>query len=191
MGLRPGMLLAHYEIIGALGAGGMGEVWRARDTKLKREVALKILPAQFADSPDRLARFEREAVVLASLNHPNIAAIYELGHANDIRFLVLELVEGPTLDERLLVRADSCARGHRHRGANRRSAGGRPRQGHPAPRSQAGQRQADPRRKGQGAGFRPCQGLRRRSLCARWARREPRSTVRTPRLEWSWAPRPT
>jgi eukaryotic-like serine/threonine-protein kinase len=99
------MLLAHYEIISALGAGGMGEVWRARDTKLKREVALKILPAQFADNPDRLARFEREAVVLASLNHPNIAAIHELGHADDIRFLVLELVEGPTLDERLLAGA--------------------------------------------------------------------------------------
>jgi Tol biopolymer transport system component len=97
------MLLAHYELVAPLGAGGMGEVWRARDTKLKREVALKILPAQFASSPDRLARFEREAIVLASLNHPNIASIYELGHAEDVRFLVLELVEGPTLDDRMLT----------------------------------------------------------------------------------------
>ena len=103
MGLRPGMQLAHYEIVAPLGAGGMGEVWRASDTKLKREVALKILPAQFASDSDRLARFEREAVVLASLNHPHIASIHELGHAEDIRFLVLELVEGPTLDARLLA----------------------------------------------------------------------------------------
>ena len=97
------MLLAHYELVAPLGAGGMGEVWRARDTKLKREVALKILPTQFASSPDRLARFEREAIVLASLNHPNIASIYELGHAEDVRFLVLELVEGQTLDDRMLT----------------------------------------------------------------------------------------
>jgi eukaryotic-like serine/threonine-protein kinase len=97
------MQLAHYEIVAPLGAGGMGEVWRARDTKLKREVALKILPAQFASDSDRLARFEREAVVLASLNHPHIASIHELGHAEDVRFLVLELVEGPTLDARLLA----------------------------------------------------------------------------------------
>src|SRR4029078_9142412 len=103
MSLRPGMLLAHSELLARWGAGGLGEVWRARDTKLKREVALKILPTQFASSPDRLARFEREAIVLASLNHPNIASIYELGHADDVRFLVLELVEGPTLDDRMLT----------------------------------------------------------------------------------------
>ncbi len=103
MDLRPGMQLAHYEILGQLGAGGMGEVWRARDTKLKREVALKILPAEFASQPDRLARFEQEAVVLASLNHPHIGAIHGLEHAADVRFLVLELVEGPTLDERLMA----------------------------------------------------------------------------------------
>jgi serine/threonine protein kinase len=97
------MQLAQYELLAPIGAGGMGEVWRARDTKLKREVALKFLPAQFASSADRLARFEREAIVLASLNHPNIASIYELGHADDIRFLVLELVEGQTLDDRLIA----------------------------------------------------------------------------------------
>src|SRR5262249_58581403 len=84
-----------------LGAGGMGEVYRALDTKLRREVALKILPPKFAIDPSRLARFEREAHLLASLNHPNIAAIYGLEHADGVRFLVLELVEGPTLSERL------------------------------------------------------------------------------------------
>jgi serine/threonine-protein kinase len=101
MSLAAGTCLEHYEIIGPLGAGGMGEVYRARDTKLGREVALKILPPRFAADPSRLARFEREARVLASLNHPNIAAIYGLEQANGIRFLVLELVEGPTLSERL------------------------------------------------------------------------------------------
>jgi len=101
MALPSGTRLVHYETIRPLGAGGMGEVYRATDTKLKREVALKILPAQFAEDPSRLARFEREAQVLASLNHPNIAAIYGLEHANGIRFLVLELVEGLTLAERI------------------------------------------------------------------------------------------
>src|SRR5579862_2147903 len=110
MPLAPGTRLDHYEIVGLLGAGGMGEVYRATDSKLKREVALKILPPQFAADPGRLARFEREAQVLAALNHPNIAAIYGLGHAvgvpglenvNGVRFLVLELVEGPTLAGRI------------------------------------------------------------------------------------------
>src|SRR5215472_5180035 len=101
MALSVGTRLEHYEIIGPLGAGGMGEVYRALDTKLGREVALKILPPKFAADSSRLARFEREARLLASLNHPNIAAIYGLEHANGIRFLILELVEGPTLSERL------------------------------------------------------------------------------------------
>src|SRR5215472_4837807 len=101
MALSVGTRLEHYEIIGPLGAGGMGEAYRALDTKLRREVALKILPPRFATDPSRLARFEREAHLLASLNHANIAAIYGLEHANGIRFLVLELVEGATLSERL------------------------------------------------------------------------------------------
>ena len=79
----------------------MGEVYRARDTKLDRDVALKVLPEAFTQDPDRLARFEREAKVLASLNHPNIAAIYGLEEADGIRALVLELVEGPTLADRI------------------------------------------------------------------------------------------
>src|SRR5438093_3928592 len=101
MSITIGTQLGCHEILGLLGKGGMGEVYRARDTKLKREVAIKILPDEFSRDGDRLSRFQREAEVLASLNHPNIAAIYELQEANDMCFLVLELVEGETLAERL------------------------------------------------------------------------------------------
>src|ERR1700688_3552280 len=97
MALPSGTILGTYEIASLLGKGGMGEVYRARDTKLKREVAIKILPDEFSNDPDRLSRFQREAEVLASLNHPNIAAIYDLQEASGSRFLVLELVEGETL----------------------------------------------------------------------------------------------
>ena len=96
-----GTRLGSYEIIGPLGIGGMGEVYRARDSQLSRDVALKVLPEFFALHPDRLARFRREAQVLASLNHPNIGAIYGFEEANGIHALVLELVDGPTLAERL------------------------------------------------------------------------------------------
>ena len=89
--------LGPYEIVSALGAGGMGEVYRAIDTKLKRQVAIKILPPLFAADPDRLARLQREAEVLAALNHPNIAAIYGLEEADGVKALVLELVEGEDL----------------------------------------------------------------------------------------------
>src|SRR5439155_13686486 len=101
MSITIGTQLGPHEILGLLGKGGMGEVYRARDTKLKREVAIKILPDEFSRDGDRLSRFQREAEVLASLNHPNIAAIYELQEANDTCFLVLELVEGDTLADRL------------------------------------------------------------------------------------------
>ena len=96
-----GTQLGHYLVLSALGKGGMAEVWKARDTKLDRDVAIKVLPSEFAKDPDRLARFEREAKLLASLNHTNIAAIYGLEESADTRFLVLELVEGDTLAERL------------------------------------------------------------------------------------------
>src|SRR5207302_7589546 len=101
MSLRPGVRLGPYEVVAAIGAGGMGEVYRARDTKLNRDVALKILPATFASDPDRLARFHREAQVLASLNHPHIAGIYAFEDSGDVHALVLELVEGPTLADRI------------------------------------------------------------------------------------------
>jgi len=97
MALSAGMRLGPYEIVAPLGAGGMGEVYRARDTQLKREVAIKVLPDGFAQDPDRLARFQREAEVLATLNHPNIATVYGLENSNGIKAIVLELVEGNTL----------------------------------------------------------------------------------------------
>ncbi|MCH7825005.1 MAG: serine/threonine-protein kinase, partial [Acidobacteria bacterium] len=96
-----GKTLGHYEILEPLGKGGMGEVYRARDTKLERDVAIKVLPEDFATDPDRLARFEREAKLLASLNHANIAAIYGLEDEGDQRFIVMEVVEGETLGERI------------------------------------------------------------------------------------------
>ena len=99
--LSSGMRLGPYEILSAIGVGGMGEVYRAGDTKLNRDVALKILPDAFAADLDRLARFRREAQVLASLNHPNIAAIYGFEDSGDTHALVLELVEGPTLADRI------------------------------------------------------------------------------------------
>lgn len=97
MSLAAGSRLGPYEVLAPIGSGGMGEVYRARDTKLNRDVALKVLPEQFALDADRLARFKREAQVLASLNHQNIAAIHGFEEANGIQALVLELVEGPTL----------------------------------------------------------------------------------------------
>ncbi len=101
MSLEAGTRLGPYEILSPLGAGGMGEVYRAHDTRLDRSVAIKSLPAAFSESPEHLARFEREAKVLASLNHPNIAAIYGLEEGAGGRHLVLELVEGETLDRAL------------------------------------------------------------------------------------------
>src|SRR6516162_3374439 len=101
MVLTLGSRLGPYEILLLLGAGGMGEVYQARDTKLGRDVALKVLPEALAKNPERMARFQREAQVLASLNHPNIAAIYGLEESGGVRALVMELVEGPTLAERI------------------------------------------------------------------------------------------
>src|SRR5512143_4052310 len=97
MALPPGLRLGAYEILAKLGEGGMGEVYRARDTRLKRDVAIKVLPELFASDPDRLARFEREAELLATLNHPHVAAIYGFEEASSVTGIVLELVEGPTL----------------------------------------------------------------------------------------------
>src|SRR5262245_50582493 len=97
MPLAPGTRLGVYELTGPLGAGGMGEVWRARDTRLQRDVAIKVLPDLFAAEPERLARLTREAQTLASLNHPNIAQIHGFEEWGAVRALVMELVEGEDL----------------------------------------------------------------------------------------------
>ena len=99
MALSAGDRLGPYEIVEPLGAGGMGEVYRATDTKLGRDVAIKVLPAEVAQDPERLARFRREAQLLAALNHSNVAAIHGLEEADGKPFLVLELVEGENLKE--------------------------------------------------------------------------------------------
>src|SRR5438874_10411860 len=101
MPLTIGTRIGPYRIVAPVGAGGMGEVFRARDTKLGRDVAIKVLPAAFAADPDRLARFEREARVLASLNHSHIAQIYGVEESTGVTALVLEFVEGETLAEKL------------------------------------------------------------------------------------------
>ena len=101
MSLSPGTRLGPYEIAAQIGVGGMGEVYRAIDTNLKRAVAIKVLPGSVVGDPERLARFQREAEVLAALNHPNIAAIYGLERSAGTIALVMELVEGPTLAERI------------------------------------------------------------------------------------------
>src|SRR6516162_9553998 len=101
MSIGVGTRLAYLEVTALLGKGGMGEVYRARDLKLKREVAIKILPDEFARDADRVNRFQREAEVLASLSHPNIAGIYDLQHVGNAQFLVMELVEGETLADRI------------------------------------------------------------------------------------------
>src|ERR1700704_5235991 len=101
MALSAGAKLGPYEIVRPLGAGGMGEVYRARDPRLGRDVAIKALPAPFAADPERPARFEREARLLAALNHQNIATIFGVEQVDGDRYLVLELVEGETLSGRL------------------------------------------------------------------------------------------
>src|SRR5271157_6236006 len=101
MPLAPGMKLGPYTIVSPLGAGGMGEVYRAKDTRLGRDVAIKVLPENVSLDDDRRQRFEREARTISSLNHPNICALYDVGNQDGMEYLVLEYVEGETLDKRL------------------------------------------------------------------------------------------
>src|SRR5690348_11864149 len=101
MPLAPGTRLGPYEISAPLGAGGMGEVYSARDMRLERTVAIKILPAQFSSDPIRKQRFEREAKTISNLNHPHICVLYDIGHQDEIDYLVMECVEGETLAKRL------------------------------------------------------------------------------------------
>src|SRR6476659_7584216 len=102
MTLSPGTRLGPYEILAPIGAGGMGEVYRARDTKLDRDVAIKVLPESVAADPDALARFEREAKAVAALSHPNILSIFDFGTHGGTAYAVTELLDGQTLRERLL-----------------------------------------------------------------------------------------
>jgi serine/threonine protein kinase len=121
MDLTAGSRLAPYEIQSPLGAGGMGEVYRTRYTRLERTVAIKILPTHLSSNPDAKQRFEREARVISSLNHPNICQLYDIGSQNGVDFLVMEFLEGETLADRLegafAVRAASQERAGNMRGA--------------------------------------------------------------------------
>src|SRR6202047_2656165 len=101
MAVSVGTHLGSYEVTAQIGAGGMGEVYQAHDTKLGRDVAIKVLPEAFAHDPERLSRFQREARMLASLNHPNIATIHGLEQSDGVHYLVMELVPGQTLAERV------------------------------------------------------------------------------------------
>ena len=167
----------------------MGEVYRARDAKLGREVAIKVLPPAFTSDPGRLARFDREARTLAALNHPNICAIHGFEHADEIRFLVLELVGGETLADRLAgtrgtapaVRALPRARRPAHRATDRAGARLRPRARHRPSRSETGEHQNHAGWRGEGAGLRSrqsdcrrCRGRRSRTGAERHARRHDR-----------------
>src|SRR6266513_4313145 len=101
MALAPGTRLGTYEGLSALGAGGMGEVWKARDTRLERTVAIKVLPERLSSSPEVRQRFEREAKTISALSHPHICALYDVGNQDGIEYLVMEYLEGVTLADRL------------------------------------------------------------------------------------------
>src|SRR5215471_4010739 len=101
MGLASGTKLGPYEIQSPIGAGGMGEVYRARDTRLERTVAIKILPSHLSKDPEAKQRFEREARAISALNHPNVCTLYDVGHQDGVDYLVMEYLEGETLAERL------------------------------------------------------------------------------------------
>ena len=154
MALPAGTRLGPYEIVAPLGAGGMGEVYRARDTTLNREVAIKVLPDLFASDAERLARFTREAQTLASLNHPNIAHIHGLEESGGVRALVMELVEGDDLSQRIArgaIPLDEALPIAKQIADALEAA----RSGHHSSRSQAGQHQGHARWRSQAARFRP------------------------------------
>ena len=154
MPLTPGARLGVYEITAPLGAGGMGQVFRATDTRLKRQVAIKVLPPSLAADADRLARFQREAEVLASLNHPNIAGIYGLEESGGVTALVMELVDGDDLSQRIARGADASRRRLADRAADRAGPRSRARAGDHSPRSEAREHQGARRRRREGARLR-------------------------------------
>ena len=141
--LTPGTRIGPYEIVNSLGTGGMGTVYRARDPRVGRDVAIKALPDALASDAGLVARFEREAQILASLNHPHIAALHGLEEVGGSRFLILELVEGDDLSRLIATRADAAAGGVEARAPDCGCASRGARAGHRAPRSQTSQRRAD------------------------------------------------
>ena len=186
MALSEGDCVGPYTIVGPLGAGGMGEVYRATDARLGRSVALKLLPEALARDSDRLARFEREAKVLASLSHPNIATLFGLEQASDQRVLVMELVEGEDLAERLrrglrmpieeaipIARqiAEALEEARTRRASSTATS---------SPRPQARERQAHSGRQGEGARLWARQGVERQATTAR-SGSEPASVRSPPR----------
>ena len=175
MSLNPGSSVGPYEIVALIGAGGMGEVYRARDTRLGRDVAIKVLPAEFAADPERLRRFEQEARAVAALNHPNILAIHDVGTHDGAPYLVTELLEGETLRADCRPERSPRARRSSSRSARER-AGRRARQGHRPPGPQAGQRLRHHGRRREDPRLRPGQGWRRAH--ARTGRRRRRSKRR-------------
>jgi hypothetical protein len=138
MPLAPGSKLGPYEILGALGAGGMGEVYRARDPRLGREVAIKILPASSADNSARMRRFEQEARATAALSHPNILAVFDIGSQDNSPYIVSELLEGETLRSAPDERAAACAQSRRLCAADRSRTRRRTRSRHFPSRSETG-----------------------------------------------------
>ena len=139
MTLAAGTRLGPYEILSPLGAGGMGEVYRAKDTRLGREVAVKVLPARLASSPEARQRLEREAKTISQLSHPHICALYDVGREGETEYLVMELLEGETLSDRLArgplpARTDASHR-HRDRGRTGQGAPARHRASRPEARA--------------------------------------------------------
>ena len=165
MALATGTKLGSYEVVAQIGAGGMGEVYQAHDTKLGRDVAIKVLPEAFAHDPERLSRFQREAKMLASLNHPNIATIHGLEQSGGTSYLVMELVPGETLQERVRARRGSSHRRSAHHcEADSRSTRSRARKRNHSPRSETSECEVDARRKSEGAGFRFGESVRGRHI---------------------------
>ena len=146
MTLAVGSRLGPYEILAPLGAGGMGEVYRARDAKLDRDVAVKVLPSALAEDPEALSRFEREAKAVAALSHPNILAIFEFQKVEGVTYAVMELLEGETLRSRLVAGCAPDAQGRRVRRSDRAGPRGGAREGHRASGPEAGERVRDGRR---------------------------------------------
>ena len=151
--LAAGTRLGRYEIVCPIGAGGMGEVYRARDPRLNREVAIKVLPEDFACDPERIARFEREARAAGALNHPNIISVNDVGRENEKHWIASELVSGETL-QRLISRGPLAPRkSNRDRYPNRGWTYGCACRRHRASRSEAGQRHGHSRRTGENPGL--------------------------------------